>query len=231
MKHPRALLLLVLLLCFSILFTARSAESAVPNMAWAPGTYVGRITIEAHVNYSEDPRSEGTVAEEYHLHLNQSTGRLQLVIGPPGNLASFRFAVPVTYSYTDWAEVEDYGSGGCLGQKSHAEGRGTVRLNRPRPDVTTLGDTFTLHGAAFQFGGFGAGIEYIGSNCPESNPRAMRSAHESGFEDIFSNPIIFEVLSPTANSMAGICTIPDWEYDPDNSFVCTWYVARVAARR
>jgi hypothetical protein len=202
-----------------------------PPSGWQPGTYLGRITIAANVDYVESPLAEGTVKAEYHLRLRESTGRMQAQVGPKGTIA-IRFSVPGEYTYSDWAEVRDDGQGNCRGQVSEATGHGTVRLVSPS-SLAPAGDKFSATSLArFSLAAFSWKLRQLGSNCPEDayTPKVMRSAHEAAFHMMFENALMFEVWSPTSTSMAGVCDLPGWQTDPDHIFVCTWFVQRLPTK-
>lgn len=201
---------------------ASFAASHTSESPWKPGTYLGRITIAANIDHVLRPLPEGTIAEEYHLRIVESTGTMQVRIGSNGNI-SFRFSVEPQFTYSDWSESKDVGSGGCLGQRSNATGHGTLRLIKPS-SLTPVGDKFSGAPATFRVSGFAADGGGIGPNCPPFDARKMRDAIEEGYREMFGIPMEFEVLSPTDRSMAGTCSIPGREYDPEAIFVCTWYV-------
>ncbi len=76
-------------------------------------------------------------------------------------------------------------------------------------------------------GHFAGWVGLIGENCAEVSVEEMRSSIIVGFKNVFQQyQMEFTVthMDPMANSVTGVCTIPEWQQGEGRNFDCNWEV-------
>ncbi len=222
MLRIRALALLFPLFVLSQTPHIVLAAPKAPLSVLTPGVYRGWINMAGRISYGEPPR-EGVLHSEFDLVLQETTGVMQAAVSPSGRI-DVAFGLMPWITYSDWEEVKDIGSGGCLGQKSEASGMAFISA-RPTPaPLAPPQPTFTAK-TTFEMLSFISNIEYFGRECSNDvTPEDMLDILDGGFQDMFLSPMVFEIYQSTPAKISGACSLPDFELDADHTFVCTWYV-------
>jgi hypothetical protein len=223
----------VLFFLFPLILLSQNRQivQAAPRagkISWAPGVYIGTVSIDAHEYVALQPLPEGTLHEEHDLEIPMSTGRMQIVVGKQGSF-SVGFSIPIRFRYWDWSQVEDVGTGICEGQRSESAGYGTLRLSGQ--GGVPSGNTFRYKAQPFKVEGFSGCVLQFGKQCPEVDVQEMRSTMEGGFAALFANEIEFEIIMTQGNVLAGYCRMPGYELEGDHAFDCTWYVQFIPPKK
>jgi hypothetical protein len=229
MIRIRALVLLLALLMLAQNAGPASAQSAAAPVTWKPGIYLGMISIDAHEYVSEQPLPPGTLHEEHTLDIKGIWGRFYIIINNQGKM-SISSDIPIRFTYMDWSQVEDVGTGICEGQRSESSGQGHLRFNIT-PASAPTGDKFSLSTQPFSVDGFSGNIQQFGNQCPEVEASRMRDSIEFGFKTMFKNTVDFEVKLVKNRIVAGYCYLRGYELEGDHAFDCTWYVQYFVPKR
>jgi hypothetical protein len=192
-----------------------------------PGTYKGTITISAKDHHSTPSEVEGV--EEYTMHLPKQVGTMTLVLSADDRVSA-QFHLPYYFVYNDWEEVPDDGQGNCRGMIANAYGYGQLDLRIPMglAPIGGAGDTFGGTPNSFTLDKFKPTIFPLGNNCPEVTKEKMRTTLETALRSVLKNRIDFMVEKAAKNSISGMCTMFEWENDPERSYSCKWLVHRVS---
>ena len=221
MARFKALVLLLPLIVLSQTAQIARAAPAAEKIPWPEGIYIGTISIDAHEYVALKPLPDGVLHEEHELEIRFSTGRMLITIDRLGKMTTL-FKIPVRFTYMDWAQVEDVGTGICEGQHYESSGYGSLDFS----NSGTAGNTFSGKARPFKVQGFSAIIMQFGKQCPDIDTARMRLEMEGGFADMFNHNIDFEVKMTKGDIVAGYCYIKGYELEGDHAFDCTWFVQR-----
>lgn len=226
MSRLRTLFFLIPL--FFLTQTAQVVQTAPmeAGSVWKPGLYRGSITIKVVDHHSTPEGVDGK--EEYTFYIPKTSGEMEILIDSGGRM-HLKFRIVLGFTNAQWDEVPDDKQGNCRGMVADATGYGSLSLIAPVP-LMPAGDVFSGTPQEFNLwrNSFKATVWHLGSNCDETDEDDMFDAMEAGLQGILLNEIDFMVEHKTT---AGMCTMFEWENDPERSYTCSWKVFRVTKKK